>query len=166
MTAPPAGRRTDRGRPDVRRFLPDHDVIRPAAVPVTSGVSSRGAVAAAGRTTGHARALLLSPRRLPTRSTAAPSGAGLRVSQAMTSAMLAQREDEAAPADGSGTIEAVAVVADLLHDDCAPWSWSSHSAGYHAGAARRIVRALLDHGWQHEDSGVDAAGPPRPAGIR
>lgn len=83
----------------------------------------------------------------------------------MTSAMLVQRKDEVAATDGSRTIEAVAVVADLLHDSCAPWSWSSHSATYHAGAARRIVRALVDHGWQHEDSGVDAAGSPRPPGT-
>ena len=94
------------------------------------------------------------------------SSAGLRVSMAMTSRMLAQRQDEAAATDRPRTGEVVAALADLLHDDCAPWSWSSHSATYHAGAALRILRALVDRGWQHEDFGVGAAVPPRPAQIR
>jgi hypothetical protein len=79
---------------------------------------------------------------MPTRSPTAPSSAGLRVSAAMTAAMLAHRRDAPADPDSARTREVVAVVAGQLHDDCPAWTWSSHSATYHEGAARRILRAL------------------------
>jgi hypothetical protein len=80
---------------------------------------------------------------MPIRSPTVPSSAGLRASAAMTAAMLAQSRDAAADTDSPRIREVVAVVAEQLHVDCPAWTWSSHSAKYHEGAARRILRALL-----------------------
>jgi len=83
----------------------------------------------------------------------------------MTAAMLAQHKGEALDPDSPATSEAVAVVADQLHEDCAAWSWSSHSANYHEGAARRILMALVEQGWQHQELQFGgAAGAARTAG--
>jgi hypothetical protein len=79
---------------------------------------------------------------MPTRPPNVPSSAGLRASAAMTAAMLAQSRDAAAETDSPRIREVVAVVAEQLHVDCPAWTWSSHSAKYHEGAARRILRAL------------------------
>lgn len=51
---------------------------------------------------------------------------------------------------------AAAVVAHLLHRDCAQWSWTEHHPDVHLPEARRIVGALCREGWAPR-AGADGA---------
>lgn len=69
-------------------------------------------------------------------STSSPAHALLRLTQSRATDVPVEDREHAAT-----------VVADLLHRECAEWSWTSHRSEAHRADARRIIGALCREGW-------------------
>jgi hypothetical protein len=83
----------------------------------------------------------------PAATTSENGAADRRPTDAVAALMRPGATPRAAQVSSEEREHAAAVVAHLLHRECAEWSWTSHAPDVHRPDARRIVGALCREGW-------------------